>query len=86
MANISEEDLLNEYEGKTLLDELLDLDSELTLSDVMKNDVKSKMKIAIILKSRGLETKDIDVPLQQKKFTTHYLESFQNTFLKFLTT
>lgn len=76
---LKEEDLLKEYEEKTLLDGLLDLNSELTLNKVIPKRIRSKMKIAIILKSRGLLQQDIDVPLDKNNFTNRYLENFQNT-------
>lgn len=79
ISELKEEKLLTEYEGKTLLDELLDLDSKLTIDKVISNKTKSKMKIAIILKSRGLEQNDIDVPLEEKEFSNEYLSSVQNT-------
>lgn len=78
VSDLDEKDLLNEYNGKTLLDELLDLDSELTIEEVIANRVKSKMKIAIILKSRGLDQKNIDVPLKHKNFTQDYLQNIEN--------
>ena len=79
LKDLEEKDLLKEYGGKTLLDELLDLDSELTLNNVISSNVKSKMKIAIIIKARGLDSKTVDVPLEQNHFTNGYLEGVQNT-------
>lgn len=79
LENLNEEDLLREFDEKMLIEELLDLDSELTLNTIINDSVKSNMKIAVILKSRGLETKTIGVPLVEDNYTNDYLTKHQNT-------
>jgi len=76
--SLKENDLFVEYKRKTLLDALLDLDSGLTLDKIIKDDVKSKMRVAIILKSRGLDQKEIDIPLEEKEFSNEYLNDYKN--------
>lgn len=71
--------LLKKEIDKTLLDELLELDSDLTLNTILSQSVKANMKIAIILKSRGFDITDIDVPLYEESNTNEYLIRFQNT-------
>ena len=80
VSELKKEDLLGEYyasleeDGKTtLLDELLQLDSDLTLQKIIPKKVKSEMEIAIILKSRGLDQKNVDVSVNNYNFTNDYL-------------
>ena len=56
---LKEKDLLKEYNGKTLLDELLEQDKDLTLNKVLSSRVKSNINVAIILKSKDIEQKNI---------------------------
>jgi len=77
MENLTQDDLLKDYSGKTLLDELLDLDSKLTLDKIISDKTKSKLEIALILKSRGLEQKNIDVPLENNNYSKEYLDSVE---------
>jgi len=79
IERIDEKKLLEEINGKTLLDELLDLDSSLTIEKIIPKDIKSKLKIALILKSRGLEQKDIDIPVEEKDFAISYLHSVEDS-------
>lgn len=76
VKSLKKQNLLKEYKGKTLLDELLDLNYELTFNKILSDDVKSEIEVAIILKSRGLDQKDIDVPLLNKNFDKEYLDDF----------
>lgn len=76
---LEEEMLLEKYNEKTLLDQLLDLDSNITLNKVLTNDVKSKLKISAILKSRGLEQKNVDVIIDKPNFTEGYLDDVKST-------
>lgn len=77
---LKEKDLLKEYEGKRLLDELIDLDKELTLNKILTDDMKSNVKIASILKSKGINLENINVPLKEKDFTSNYLKEEHNKF------
>lgn len=77
--DLREEDLLKEYDGKRLLDELLDQDKDLTLNKVLSSKVKSNAKIAIILKSKGFEQKNIDIDLENKEFDKTYLNIIENS-------
>lgn len=77
--NLDEEQLLKKDSEKTLLEELLELDTELTLSKVLPQKVKSKIKVSAILKSKGIEQKNVDVPVKEENFTKQYLKDFENT-------
>lgn len=79
IIELTEEKLLEEYNGKRLIDELLDINSELALNKVIPENVKSNMKIAIILKSRGFVQKDYDIPVQESNFSHDYLQEFNNS-------
>ena len=75
--DLTEEELLNNEDDKTLLEQLLILDKQLTIDKVLTKSMKSKMPISIILKSYGIEQEDIDIPLIQSKFTDNYLTNDQ---------
>lgn len=75
----SANELLQDYNGKILIEELLDLDSELTLNKILNPKIKSNMKIAVILKSRGLDINVVNVPLNEKNYTSDYLDKHQKT-------
>lgn len=76
---LEESELLNEYNGKTLLDELLDLNSDLTFNKILNKKLKRKLPIAVVLKARGLEPVTFDIPLEQKSLNKQYLDDFQNS-------
>ena len=78
VKKLEKKDLLKEYGGKTLLEGLLDLDPNLTLDKIICNNVKSELEIALIIQSKGLEQKEIDIPLQNKDFTKEYLDNFNS--------
>lgn len=78
MAYVKElevKDLLKEYNGKTLLNELLDIDTNLTLEKIIPKKVKNEMEIAIILKSRGIDQNNINVSNDDFSFNNEYLEN-----------
>jgi len=77
---LDEEDLLKKYGEKTLLEGLLEADSNLTLNKVIKEKEKSKPKIAAILKSKGFIQQNADVSLKNNDFTTDYLNQIQGSF------
>lgn len=77
IEDLTEEDLLKKYEGKTLLEELINKDKDLTLNKILTEKVKSNIKIAIILKSKGIVVDDIDIPLKNFDFTSDYLRNRQ---------
>ena len=74
---LTQKQLLKKQQGKTLLDELLDLNAELTINKILPDSIKSTIEIAVILKSRGLEQKQIDVPLKKIEFTNNYLDEIE---------
>lgn len=70
-------DLLKEYNGKLFIDVLLDKDKELTINKILTNQTKSSLKISTILRSRGIEVKDVNVPLIENSFASEYLKTEQ---------
>lgn len=72
-------DLLKEYDGVTLLNGLLNADSDLTLNKILTKSVKLDPKIAVILKSRGLEQENANVSSEKNDYTTEYLEKVNNS-------
>lgn len=75
---LKEEDLLKKYGETTLLEELLRIDSNLTLNRILNNAVKSKPNIAAILKSKGLVQQQVDVVLKKEDFTSEYFQQEQS--------
>lgn len=77
IENLTEEDLLKKDEGKTLLEELINKDKDLTLNKILTEKAKSNIKIAIILKSKGILVNDVDIPLKDFDVTSDYLRNRQ---------
>ena len=80
---LTKEDLLAQYydsdeNEQSLLIELLNLDSTLTLQKIIPEKVKSEMEIAVILKSRGLEQNDVNLSTKNDNFTSEYLTKFNS--------
>ena len=76
---LDEDDLLKEINGKTLLQQLLDLNTDLTLNKILSDDVKSNLKISIILKSQGLTSETVDVIDDKTNYTKSYLGKIQSS-------
>lgn len=77
---LTEKLLLEEKNGITLLEELLNIDSNLTVNKILTEKVKSKPQIALILKSKGFEQKNVDVSSEKNNNTNNYIESINNKF------
>lgn len=71
--------LLEEYENKTLLEQLLDLDLKLTLEKILTKRAKANLKIATILKSRGIEQSDVDIVVDKPNYSKVYLDDIKNS-------
>jgi len=80
VEELDESDLLKEENGKSLLDELLELDRDLTINKIISPKVKSNMKIVINLKSKGIESKNIDLPLENPQYDQDYLKGVENKY------
>lgn len=76
--NLTEKELLNEKNGITLLEELLSIDSNLTINTILTEKVKSNPQIALILKSKGFEQKRINLDNEKIDNTENYLENINN--------
>lgn len=72
--------LLSKVGDKTLLDALLDTDSELTMNKILTGRVKADPKIAIILKSRGYQQDKVNIFDEENIYTTDYINSVNNKF------
>ena len=79
ISELEEKELLKKINDKTLLEQLLDLDTDLTLNKILSKKVKSKLSISIILKSRGLDQETVDVVVDKSNLTKDYLENIQST-------
>lgn len=77
IKDLTEDDLLKKYDCKTLLEELLNKDKDITLNKILTEIVKSKVKIATILKSKGIIVDDVDIPLKDSNVTNDYLRKQQ---------
>ena len=68
------DELLQTYNNKTLLDKLLEVDSNLALNKIIPSNIKSDLEIVTILKSKGYEINDVDIPLKENNFTDEDIE------------
>lgn len=78
IGEIKAEKLLKKYRDKTLLEYLLDTDSDLTLNKILSDDLKADPDIAIILKKRGIVQKSVNVSKEENEYTTKYIENINN--------
>lgn len=79
LKELNEEELLKEKNNTTLLEQLLLLDSDLTVNKVLSDDIKSDFKIATILNDHGIEYKNIKLPVQEEQLTDNTIEDFNST-------
>lgn len=78
IGEIKAEKLLKKYGDKTLLEYLLDTDSDLTLNKILSDDLKADPDIAVILKKRGIVQKSVNVSKEENEYTTKYIENINN--------
>ena len=78
IGEIKAEKLLKKYGDKTLLEYLLDTDSDLTLNKILSDDLKADPDIAVILKNRGIVQKSVNVSKEENEYTTKYIENINN--------
>ena len=78
IIDLTEDNLLKKYGEKTLLDGLLEANSSLTLDVILTKMVKSNPKIAVILESKGIKQKNVDISSNNPNYTAEYLEKEQN--------
>lgn len=78
IGEIKAEKLLKKYGDKTLLEYLLDTDSDLTLNKILSDDLKADPDIAIILKKRGIVQKSVNVSKEENEYTTKYIKNINN--------
>lgn len=78
IREIKAEKLLKKYGDKTLLEYLLDTDSDLTLNKILSDDLKADPDIAVILKNRGIVQKSVNVSKEENEYTTKYIENINN--------
>ncbi|MGM9881636.1 MAG: hypothetical protein ACI31S_02195 [Bacilli bacterium] len=79
VKELTVEDLLKEYDGITLLNGLLNADSNLTLNKILTESIKADPKIAVILKSRGLEQENANISSEKNDYTAEYLDKINNS-------
>lgn len=78
IGEIKAEKLLKKYGDKTLLEYLLDTDSDLTLNKILSDDLKADPDIAVILKRRGIVQKSVNVSKEENEYTTKYIKNINN--------
>lgn len=78
IGEIKAEMLLKKYDDKTLLEYLLDTDSDLTLNKILSDDLKADPDIAVILKNRGIVQKSVNVSKEENEYTTKYIKNINN--------
>lgn len=78
IGKIKAEKFLKKYGDKTLLEYLLDTDSDLTLNKILSDDLKANPDIAVILKNRGIVQKSVNVSKEENEYTTKYIENINN--------
>lgn len=79
VSEVKAKDLLKEYDGITLLNGLLNADSDLTLNKILTKSVKLDPQIAVILNSRGLKQENADISSEKNNYTRKYLEEANNS-------
>lgn len=74
--------LLHKYDGITLLEHLLNADSELTLNKILNDSTKANDKIAVILKYKGIKQDNIDLYISKEdyEFASRKIASNQNYY------
>ena len=78
IGKIKAEKFLKKYGDKTLLEYLLDTDSDFTLNKILSDDLKANPDIAVILKNRGIVQKSVNVSKEENEYTTKYIENINN--------
>ena len=73
-VRLDEDNLLEKNGENTLLEKLLDMDTSLTVNNIVSEKMKSNAKVSIILKSRGIESEKVDVIEDNQHFTKEYLD------------
>ena len=76
---LTEEKLLKKYGEITLLEALLNVNSEITLNKILSSSVKTKPSIVALLKLKGFEQQKVNVSLEEERFADEYLKGVQNT-------
>lgn len=79
LDEFKEEQLLHSENNNSLLEELLKINPELTLSKILTKKLKSNPKIALLIKSKRLEQSDIDIIENKELYSEDYLNKFYNT-------
>lgn len=74
LRGIDESILLKKENDKYLLEVLLDLNSDLTVNRILGKRIKANPQIALILKSRGLEQREINIINQTKLYSKKHLK------------
>lgn len=79
IKELEEKDLLKDDKGIKLIDKLIELDSDLTVNKIISDKIKEKLDIAVILKSKGIETNEVSIPLKEEDYTKEYLDKFNSS-------
>ena len=74
----SKDKLLEKENNRTLLECLLDADSKLTLEKIISRKNKADPEIAFIIKSKGLEQKDVNISKDNDNYVKDYLDGVNN--------
>ena len=75
IEKISKAELLSEYNNMTLIEHLLNSNTELTLNKILSDELKSDPNIAVILKSRGISQKSITISKDKDERVQKYIDN-----------
>ena len=75
LKKISIEELLEERNGTTLLEELLKEDKKITINKILTDEVKSNPEVASILKLYGIKQKNIKYEIVNRNLAEEYTRS-----------
>lgn len=78
VEELSKNKLLEKENGKTLLESLLDADSNLTLDKIISEQNKAEPEIAFIIKSRGLKQESVNISKEENNYVNYYLDGVNN--------
>ena len=78
IKEVEEDDLLKERNGTKLIYKLIELDSDITVNKILSDEVREKLDIAVILKSKGIVPDDVSIPLKEEDYSKEYLDKFNS--------
>ena len=80
LPRLEKKDLLEQENGKRLIDELIRIDKQLTVDKVISRKVKEEFEIAMILRLGGAEQKEIKLDSITRDLQREYIDDFYREY------